>query len=153
MSNFNFILIVFSLISVQKIYSQSSDNLSIYSRAVLDLIEYRDSLGINSTIYLEAEGHLSYYLRQDSIENFGVFLINKENIKALYKKNDNKLIHSTISPVRVNNDELIITITPYISERKMYRIRMGVSDGYNLIYKLDCESKLFKLYEIEQWGI
>ncbi len=126
---------------------------SIYSKAIFDYLEYLKKHNRSTDIYVEASLLIEIELRRDSVEDSGITLINQENQKDIYRKNNNQLTHYMIFPALTEGDRLIIRLIPYHGKRKGKNYEMIVSDGYDLYYKLNKEEKRFELDEIEPWGI
>ncbi len=127
--------------------------ISIYTRAILDLSNYRNAKGNNATIYLEADYGITADLHRDKIDKYNVVLITWENQKEIYIRNNNHLTHTKIFPAEIKKGNIVITITPYAGARKGKHYTLSVGDGYNVIYEFNCETKRYDLLRVEEWGI
>jgi hypothetical protein len=150
-----FLLISVTLSSVcSDVHAQNTqDSCSIYTRAVLDLIAYQETKGHSSLIYLDANESIMVDLINDKIDSKKVVLLTYDNRKSLYKQNGNKLTHTQIFPAKIESGRLVITLTPYHGQRRGKKYNLAVSDGYNVIYELNCETRRYELRKIEEWGI
>ena len=145
------VLLVFSLAT--SIGFAQENTKSLYYRAVKDLIDYKVEKGWKSTLYLDAEMSIMVDLLNDKVEELNVVSINSDNRKSLYKSNGKKLTETRIFPINIIENGLKITITPYHGTLKRGKYQLLVSDGYDVIYKFDCDSGSYKFDRIERWGI
>jgi len=88
------------------------------------------------------------------VNGYNIILITGKNQKRLYRAHNNRLIHTIISPITVEDSLLYITITPYSGTLKGNRhYYLGLSGGTTIYFKFDCTKKQFIIDKINNWGI
>ena len=151
------LLILCAKISVAQSYSEND---SLYLKALEKYSNEVDSFYIK---YSENKEQLAIlYIDQTNLikgipGNIGgreVVIINNENLKEIYKKNNWKLIQTKIFPIEVKNGQIEITIIPYHGEMdKKGNLNLALIDWTNVFFEYDCEKKKWIYYKTENGGI
>jgi hypothetical protein len=101
-----------------------------------------------------------YFQRQDYIDSipqrvngYPIILLTSENYKKIYKDHKGSLTQTVMFPVRVKDNMLEVTITPYIGKFKGSHLNLGVSNGVTVIFEFDCAQNKFIVSQVRVWGI
>ncbi len=87
------------------------------------------------------------------INGYHIVLLTPINQRKLYKDHNDRLIHTKMFPIAVEDSTMFITFTPYHGSFKHNNYRLGVSDGVTIYFKYDCLSKQFIVFKVQCWGI
>jgi hypothetical protein len=89
-----------------------------------------------------------------AINGYNITLITPANQQKVYKDHNNKIIHTIMFPVAVEDSLMYITITPYHGERqKRKHYSLAVSDGTTVYFKFDCDKRRYLVHKVNNWGI
>ena len=88
------------------------------------------------------------------INGHQLVFITPDNQLKLYRQNHNKLIHTKISPVTIEDSLVRVSIVPYFGELKYrHHYNLGVSTGCSIYFKFDVSKKEFVFDKVTKWGI
>ena len=157
MKNLILTLVLVTASFVVKAQTQASDKiywmaLQKYTTKLATSHPTKVPLDSEKVIYLEKSIYLDSI--PPIINGYKIVLITPSNEREIYLNHHKILVHTKISPVRVEEDYLSITITPYSGKmlnRRHYNL--GVSEGSTVYFKYDCDKKEFVFDKIKNWGI
>jgi hypothetical protein len=88
------------------------------------------------------------------VNGYHITIITSNNQQKIYKDHNNKLLHTMMSPVTVEDSLIYITFTPYHGELKKHNhYSLSVSDGTIVYFKFDCDKQRYLVYKVDNWGI
>ncbi|MFD1256064.1 hypothetical protein ACFQ3S_04595 [Mucilaginibacter terrae] len=88
------------------------------------------------------------------INNYKIELITTTNKRKLYQSHHNKLTHTKMFPLKVEDSLLSITFVPYFGQlEKRRHYHLALSGGSTVYFKFDCEKNNFIIYKVKLWGI
>lgn len=88
------------------------------------------------------------------VNGYRITLITPQNKYALYKTHSNKLLHTIMSPLTIQDSSLYISFTPYHGELSKGRnYKLAVSDWTIVYFRYDLDKKKFIAYRVENNGI
>lgn len=102
-------------------------------------------------IYLKKQDYIDSL--PERMNGYPVILLTETNYKKLYRDHQKSLIQTEILPLKVMDSLLQITIIPYHGKLKANHLRLGVSDGVDVVFYYHCEKRRFLLKEVKGWGI
>lgn len=106
----------------------------------------------DKNIYLQKPEYVDSIPKE--VNGYHITIITSSNKKKLYKDHNNKLLHTIMFPVAVEDSLISITLTPYhgeLTKRKHYSL--AVSDGTTVYFKFDCVKQRYLVYKVDNWGI
>ena len=147
-------LIILLLISTINSFGQE-DSTSIYYKAIFFYNLQLDSAKSHETeIFIENNDGITDKLPAQ-IGSRKITILNWNNQKQIYNKNNNKIMHVKASPAQTKDNIIEIIFTPYHGEYKGKRkgYFLGLSDWVIIQFKFDCEKKNFTYFKTETGGI
>lgn len=153
------ILVIIFLLSYSIVDAQKTNRDRIYWTALDRYTLNLDKTGHNTqagdkakTIYIEKPFFIDSI--PPMINGYLLTLITNNNQRELYKLHHNKLIHTKIFPIVVEDSLLKISIIPFRGElKKSNHYNLGVSDGCSIYFRFDTSKKQFIFDKISSWGI
>lgn len=103
------------------------------------------------TIFLEQTEELDMVTNE--MDGRVIIRLTPENFRKIYKQHRNKLIHTKVVPIRINGDEIEITIIPYRSKWAKNRLNHALSDWTTVYFKYDCDQKRWRFSRVVTGGI
>ena len=152
-----FTLVLMFLTTLVRAQKQASDK--IYWLA---LDKYTLALSSDNSPNLYSSKEKKIYLQKpeyvdsipSKINGYDIILITNETQKNLYQAHNNKLVHTIMSPVAVEDSLLNIRISPYFGTLKSGKhYYLAVSDGLIVYFKYDYIKKQFVVFKVMNWGI
>jgi hypothetical protein len=131
------------------------DTTSIYSIALRYYNTHLDKVKSETTqIFIESNNGITGKL-PGQISNRQVTILTWENLKDVYAKHHNKIMHIKIFPARTKGDLIEVNFTPYFGEYKGKKkgYFLSVSDWVTIQFKFDCSDSKFKYWNTKTGGI
>ena len=90
----------------------------------------------------------------ENIRGREVVILNNDNLKEVYKKNEWKLIQLKIFPIKIKQGEIEIKFIPYHGKMdKKGNLSLALSSWTNVYFKYDCNQKKWLYDRSENGGI
>jgi hypothetical protein len=145
---------VISIAFFANLFGQT-DSTSIYFNALIQYNRVLDSENSNDEeIIIEATDEITTKLPM-YVGTRTVTILTSSNSRKIYKKHNNKITHVKIFAARIEDDLLVVNITPYSGEyfgsRKGYALSIG--NWLTVQFKFDCTENKFKYYNTKTAGI
>lgn len=139
-------------------HAQLHESKEIYLEALNQYTLQSDSLYAGNrnheskTIYLELSGDLDGL--PDSLNGYRIVILTQENIKQVYRANNNRLIHTKLFPLRVETGRIVVSFIPYSGVRKWNgNLDLSLGNGAHVHFQYDCQSESFEYERVVSWGI
>jgi hypothetical protein len=149
------IILLFALLSKAQV--QESDKiywsaLEQYTLAVDTFYSKYSDHFKDKNIYLQKPEYVNSIPKK--VNGYHIILITSNNQQKIYKDYNNKLLHTMMFPVAVEDSLIYITFTPYHGElKKCKHYLLAVSDGTTVYFKFDCDKQRYLVYKVDNWGI
>ena len=152
------LLICLSLTSTLVAHAQLDESKEIYLEALNQYTLQIDSLYAGNTnhegntIYLELPGSLDGL--PNSLNGYQIVALTRENIKQVYRSNNNSLIHTKLFPMKVEGGRMVVSFIPYSGLRKWNgNLHLSLGGGVQIYFKHDCQKESFEYEKVVSWGI
>jgi len=155
------VLIFYTIILISSLQGQSfSENDSLYIKALEQYLVQIDSFyNQNSS---KPSKYDKVYIQKTNLveglpESLGtkkIIVLTTENQEGIYRQNNRNIIHVKITPMKIVNGEIHITIIPYLgrlqTKRKYF---LELSSWTTTSFKQDCETGKWYYRKTKNGGI
>ncbi len=147
-------LIIILIIWTTSSYAQE-DTTSLYYQAIWYYnINLDKSDSKETELFIENNDGITEKLPK-IIGNRTITIVTWNNLKEVYKRNNNRINQIKIFPARIKEDLIEVVVTPYhgkyLGKRK--GLNLSLSDWVIIQFKYDCEKKKYFYYATTGGGI
>ncbi|PVY38207.1 hypothetical protein [Pontibacter virosus] len=152
------LLVYLFVVSTLVSSAQANEGNEIYSEALNQYTLQLDSLYAGNrnhegnTIYLEIPDFVNGI--PNMVNGYQITVLTRENIKQVYKANNNSLIHTKLFPMKVEGGRMVVSFIPYSGLRKWNgNLHLSLGSGVQIHFKYDCQKESFEYERVVSWGI
>jgi hypothetical protein len=128
---------------------------NLYVRSLSACVEAKDSGGLSSNVIVlqnDVLGRLEPVVAlPPSIGSATIEYLTSKAVMERYKRLRQKLGVLEIQPLNNSRDELVVNCSVYSVGMRRRKLVLGVSGGYMVHWRYDCQSKEFVRARVEPW--